>query len=137
MLIRASHPPKHRHQESNEGNPAQAVAVLLTEYGLVFVVFHYTIFFAVWAAFYFILAAGLAEKIECVPDFLAKYIAVGADSTTGELLAASFVLMELVGPARSALDIAATPTIARALRKQRWWLSLENAIRSMFDSVKS
>lgn len=119
-------------QENND--KSNILAALLTEYGLIFVLFHYAVFFIVWAAFYVLLRLGLTEEAARVPGFLGKYLpAVEADSTNGELVAASFFLMELVGPARSALDIVATPIIARELRKSPRWTSFENEVGTWWD----
>jgi hypothetical protein len=88
----------------------------------------------VWATFNVLLGLGLAEEAEHVTAFLANYLpTVGADSTTGELIAASFFLMELVGPARTALDIVATPIIARELRKSPRWTSIEGKVASWWS----
>jgi len=121
---------QERHRKTN------AIALLLAEYGLVFVLFHYAVFFVVWAAFYVVLKLGLAEEASHLPGFLTNYLpAVEADSTNGELVVASFFLMELVGPARSALDIFATPIIARQLRKSTRWTSFEKEVGIWWDQL--
>ena len=64
--LRAKSQPPASGEDNN--HPSQStIAVLIAEYGLVFVTFHYLVFFVVWAAFFFILASGLAEEVEYVP----------------------------------------------------------------------
>ena len=107
------------------------VALLLQRYGVIALAFHYFIFFTTWAALYGILSFEVVDLASLPPDVssaLASWAGSGAGEdgnvatgleTTGRA-GASFAILEVIGPARLALDVVATPPLARALRRFRW-----------------
>ena len=115
---------------------------LLQRYGFIALAFHYMVFFITWAAIYGILSFDVIDMAS-LPPVLASAVAwfAGGDNAA-EFEAAgkggvSFVLLEAIGPARLALDIIATPVLARKLRRYNWVRALEEQGAGLLDSIRT
>ena len=112
--------------------------LLLARYGLVALTFHYVVFFLTWAALFVFVGNTDSEQM---PSFLWTVLDQEQfDSITKSVsgrLGTSFAILELIGPARLALDIISTPPLARWARQYSAFRDFEGGVSSQWLRLKS
>jgi len=110
-------PPSAQHrsmpgaQMSAPGADHMGVGELLREYGLVAILFHFSVWITSLAAVYAGVSLAGPEVLSGLPDW------IPGEAQSGGQLAVALGVVEVVGPARLALTVAATPAISRQARR--------------------
>ena len=94
-----------------------SIKELLTEYGVIALVFHFTVWVSCLATIFAVLSVGIS--IDSLPEWLVPEGGEGAAEAGGfaARAAATLGLVEVIGPARLALTVAATPTVSTWARE--------------------
>ena len=121
-----------------------SIPELLERYGVVALLFH----FSVWASclatgFAALSVVDAAAVVESLPDALRdrlpEDVAQGAGAASGGLLVVKaqlvLALTEVVGPARLALTVAATPAVSKTARQWGAFCELENALNAQLKKL--
>ena len=108
------------------GKDGEGLGDVLRKYGVVALVFH----FSVWLTTLSASVAALnvydtSTLLEALPEPLRGQIPLSNGAAT---LPVALALCEVVGPARLALTVAATPAVAGALRENRRFVELEDSV---------
>ena len=108
------------------GKDGEGLGDVLRKYGVVALVFH----FSVWVTTLSASVAALnvydtSTLLEALPEPLRGQIPLSSGAAT---LPVALALCEVVGPARLALTVAATPAVAGALRENRRFVELEDSV---------
>ncbi len=108
------------------GKDGEGLGDVLRKYGVVALVFH----FSVWLTTLSASVAALnvydtSTLLEALPEPLRGQIPLSNGAAT---LPVALALCEVVGPARLALTVAATPAVASALRENRRFVELEDSV---------
>ena len=108
------------------GKDSEGLGDVLRKYGVVALVFH----FSVWVTTLSASVAALnvydtSTLLEALPEPLRGQIPLASGAAT---LPVALALCEVVGPARLALTVAATPAVAGALRENRRFVELEDSV---------
>ena len=108
------------------GKDGEGLGDVLRKYGVVALVFH----FSVWLTTLSASVAALnvydtSTLLEALPEPLRGQIPLSSGAAT---LPVALALCEVVGPARLALTVAATPAVAGALRENRRFVELEDSV---------
>ena len=111
-------------EEPSDAEEELGIPGMLREYGLIALLFHFTVWISCLATVYAVLT--FAVDINNLPDwlsFLEERVADGAEGEVGAAAgfagraAATLGLVEAVGPARLALTLTATPRVSAYARK--------------------
>ena len=138
VTTQAFAPPPHKqllqkHQQPTRvaplalgGKDGEGLGDVLRKYGVVALVFH----FSVWLTTLSASVAALnvydtSTLLEALPEPLRGQIPLASGAAT---LPVALALCEVVGPARLALTVAATPAVAGALRENRRFVELEDSV---------
>jgi hypothetical protein len=115
--------------ESQVSSPSEkeemSIKELLSEYGVIALLFHFTVWVGTLLSVYALLTFGLGAYL---PDWL-----VGGEGSAGAAagrLAATAGIVEVVGPARLALTVAVTPRISERAREFAAVRALEGAVET-------
>ena len=108
------------------GKDGEGLGDVLRKYGVVALVFH----FSVWLTTLSASVAALnvydtSTLLEALPEPLRGQIPLSSGAAT---LPVALALCEVVGPARLALTVAATPAVAGTLRENRRFVELEDSV---------
>ena len=110
---------------------------LLTEYGLIALVFHFTVWGCSLAAVYAALSTGL--DADHLPDFLGFLAsedgALGDAAGFAGRATATLGIVEAVGPARLALTVACTPRVSTYARQYAGVRRAEETAARAWDAV--
>ena len=99
---------------------------VLRKYGVVALVFHFSVWVTTLSASVAALSVyDTSTLLEALPEPLRGQIPLSSGAAT---LPVALALCEVVGPARLALTVAATPAVAGALRENRRFVELEDSV---------
>ena len=99
---------------------------VLRKYGVVALVFHFSVWLTTLSASVAALSVyDTSTLLEALPEPLRGQIPLSNGAAT---LPVALALCEVVGPARLALTVAATPAVAGALRENRRFVELEDSV---------
>mmetsp|Transcript_68484 Transcript_68484/g.107936 ORF Transcript_68484/g.107936 Transcript_68484/m.107936 type:complete len:267 (-) Transcript_68484:53-853(-) len=105
---------------------------LLTEYGVIALGFHFSVWITCLATVYALLSFGL--------DLSVIFAKLGIESAESAGFAgritATLGLVEVIGPARVALTAAATPTVSKWARKIKAIRDLEQFLQTKWDELR-
>jgi hypothetical protein len=105
---------------------------LLTEYGVIALGFHFSVWITCLATVYALLSFGL--------DLSVIFAKLGIESAQSAGFAgritATLGLVEVIGPARFALTAAATPTVSKWARKIKAIRDLEEFLQNKWDELR-
>ena len=109
------------------GKDGEGLGDVLRKYGVVALVFH----FSVWVTTLSASVAALSvydttTLLEALPEPLRSQLP--SQSSGAATLPVALALCEVVGPARLALTVAATPAVAGALRSNARFVELEDSV---------
>ena len=107
-----------------EGEPG--LGDVLRKYGVVALVFHFSVWLTTLSASVAALSVyDTSTLLEALPEPLRGQIPLTSGAAT---LPVALALCEVVGPARLALTVAATPAVAGALRSNARFVELEDSV---------
>ena len=122
--------------ETSEGPHHLGIGALLKDYGVIALLFHFSVWVASIAATYSMLnVADTSTLPEAVKSFLPS-AEIGAGAGLAKI-AATLALVEAVGPFRIALTVAVTPSVSKVMRKFAFVRATESTILQAFASVKN
>ena len=122
--------------ETSEGPHHLGIGALLKDYGVIALLFHFSVWVASIAATYSMLnVADTSTLPEAVKSFLPS-AEIGAGAGPAQI-AATLALVEAVGPFRIALTVAVTPSVSKVMRKFAFVRATESTILQAFASVKN
>ena len=99
---------------------------VLRKYGVVALVFHFSVWVTTLSASVAALSVyDTSTLLEALPEPLRGQIPLSNGAAT---LPVALALCEMVGPARLALTVAATPAVAGALRENARFVELEDSV---------
>ena len=108
-----------------EGEPG--LGDVLRKYGVVALVFHFSVWLTTLSASVAALSVyDTTTLLEALPEPLRSQLP--SQSSGAATLPVALALCEVVGPARLALTVAATPAVAGALRENRRFVELEDSV---------
>ena len=104
-----------------DGPKEMSIKDLLTEYGVIALVFHFTVWITSIVTVYTLLSTGF--DVERLPEWLSFLQAeeaadgVGSAAGFGARIATTLGVVEAIGPARLALTVTATPKVSERARE--------------------
>ena len=104
----------------DEAEGEMSIGQLLREYGVIALLFHFTVWLSTIGATYSALSLAGTSWLESVPllsSVLGESDGAGATAGSFGLLAVTLGIVEAIGPARLALTVAATPAISTRARE--------------------
>ena len=108
------------------GKDGEGLGDVLRKYGVVALVFHFSVWLTTLSASVAALSVyDTTTLLEALPEPLRGQIPLSSGAAT---LPVALALCEVVGPARLALTVAATPAVAGALRENRRFVELEDSV---------
>ena len=108
------------------GKDGEGLGDVLRKYGVVALVFHFSVWLTTLSASVAALSVyDTSTLLEALPEPLRGQIPLSNGAAT---LPVALALCEVVGPARLALTVAATPAVAGALRENRRFVELEDSV---------
>ena len=108
------------------GKDGEGLGDVLRKYGVVALVFHFSVWVTTLSASVAALSVyDTSTLLEALPEPLRGQIPLSNGAAT---LPVALALCEVVGPARLALTVAATPAVAGALRENRRFVELEDSV---------
>ena len=108
------------------GKDGEGLGDVLRKYGVVALVFHFSVWLTTLSASVAALSVyDTSTLLEALPEPLRSQIPLSSGAAT---LPVALALCEVVGPARLALTVAATPAVAGALRENRRFVELEDSV---------
>ena len=114
-----------------EEESEMTIRELLAEYGLIALLFHFSVWISCLAAVFALFSFGL-DVDSVLPDWLSgaggEPDAAGAAAGVAGKAAATLAVVEAVGPARLALTVAATPKVSERARTFKVVRDLEAAV---------
>ena len=125
-------------EEEEEGE--MSIDELLSNYGIIALLFHFTVWITSLASVFALLSFGV-DIDEVLPEWLLPGDAGdGADGAAGASLfaartAATLAVVEAVGPARLALTVAATPKVSERAREYQVVRDFEELATGAWDRV--
>ena len=109
------------------GKDGEGLGDVLRKYGVVALVFHFSVWLTTLSASVAALSVyDTTTLLEALPEPLRSQIPLS--STSAATLPVALALCEVVGPARLALTVAATPAVAGALRSNARFVELEDSV---------
>jgi hypothetical protein len=118
-----------------EKEKEMSIKELLTEYGVIALIFHFTVWISCLTAIFTVLSVGIS--VDSLPEWLMPEGGEGAAEAGGlaARAAATLGVVELIGPARLALTVAATPTVSTWAREYPVVNDLEAWAERSWDRV--
>jgi hypothetical protein len=117
--------------DSGDEKKHMGIKELLTEYGLIALGFHFSVWVTCLTLTYALLTFGL--------DLSALFAMLGQDSAQGAgvagRVAATLGLVEVIGPARLALTVTATPKVSGWARQYKAIRDLEQFVQDKWDEL--
>ena len=108
------------------GKDGGGLGDVLRKYGVVALVFHFSVWLTTLSASVAALSVyDTTTLLEALPEPLRGQIPLSSGAAT---LPVALALCEVVGPARLALTVAATPAVAGALRSNARFVELEDSV---------
>ena len=114
-----------------------SIKQMLSEYGLIALLFHFTVWVASLTTVYTVLSLG-PDALSFLDEALGNEGGGNMAGAAGRF-AATLALVEAIGPARLALTVAATPKVSQVLREyeavrdaEEWALRRWDALASSF-----
>ena len=108
------------------GKDGEGLGDVLRKYGVVALVFHFSVWLTTLSASVAALSVyDTTTLLEALPEPLRGQIPISSGAAT---LPVALALCEVVGPARLALTVAATPAVAGALRNNARFVELEDSV---------
>ena len=108
------------------GTDGEGLGDVLRKYGVVALVFHFSVWLTTLSASVAALSVyDTSTLLEALPEPLRGQIPISSGAAT---LPVALALCEVVGPARLALTVAATPAVAGALRSNARFVELEDSV---------
>ena len=108
------------------GKDGEGLGDVLRKYGVVALVFHFSVWLTTLSASVAALSVyDTSTLLEALPEPLRGQIPLTSGAAT---LPVALALCEVVGPARLALTVAATPAVAGALRSNARFVELEDSV---------
>ena len=92
-----------------------SIKTLLSEYGVIALLFHFTVWVISLASVYTVLSTGL-DIDSLLPDWIMSDDGTAAAGVAGRA-AVTVGVVEAIGPARIALTVAATPSVSKKARE--------------------
>ena len=116
--------------EEEEEEEELSIVGLLERYGVVALVFHFTVWVATLSTVFLALSVGdPAALLARLPSFIRDAVAEDNGSLDAAAkLPVALALCEVVGPARLALTLAATPPLSERARRNDAFVRVEAAI---------
>jgi hypothetical protein len=120
-----------------------SISKLLEEYGLIALTFHFTVWVLCLVSVYSLFSFGL--DISSLPEPISRFLAskeavdegaTGVASMMGRL-GATLAVVEVVGPFRIALTMAATPAVSGVARKVALVRQVEETINGWISAAKA
>ena len=109
------------------GEDGEGLGDVLRKYGVVALVFHFSVWLTTLSASVAALSVyDTTTLLEALPEPLRSQLP--SQSSGAATLPVALALCEVVGPARLALTVAATPAVAGALRENRRFVELEDSV---------
>eukprot|EP00930_Biecheleria_cincta_P045692 TRINITY_DN31494_c0_g1_i1.p1 TRINITY_DN31494_c0_g1~~TRINITY_DN31494_c0_g1_i1.p1 ORF type:complete len:226 (-),score=26.06 TRINITY_DN31494_c0_g1_i1:51-728(-) len=109
-----------------------SMSELLSQYGLPAVSFHFLVWVVSLSTAYFLISASgdLFSLTQGLPDDLKEKIGLSGDGQTGQMGSGALALavVEVIGPARLALTVAAAPAFSKAVRQAKWFCEFEDFV---------
>ncbi|CAH0380173.1 unnamed protein product [Pelagomonas calceolata] len=131
-------PPTHNHFLQKQQQPTRVAPLalggkegeglgdVLRKYGVVALVFHFSVWLTTLSASVAALSVyDTSTLLEALPEPLRGQIPISSGAAT---LPVALALCEVVGPARLALTVAATPAVASTLRSNARFVELEDSV---------
>ena len=108
------------------GKEGEGLGDVLRKYGVVALVFHFSVWLTTLSASVAALSVyDTSTLLEALPEPLRGQIPLTSGAAT---LPVALALCEVVGPARLALTVAATPAVASTLRSNARFVELEDSV---------
>ena len=108
------------------GKDGEGLGDVLRKYGVVALVFHFSVWLTTLSASVAALSVyDTSTLLEALPEPLRGQIPLSSGAAT---LPVALALCEVVGPARLALTVAATPAVASTLRSNARFVELEDSV---------
>ena len=108
------------------GKDGEGLGDVLRKYGVVALVFHFSVWLTTLSASVAALSVyDTSTLLEALPEPLRGQIPLSSGAAT---LPVALALCEVVGPARLALTVAATPAVATTLRNNARFVELEDSV---------
>ena len=108
------------------GKDGEGLGDVLRKYGVVALVFHFSVWLTTLSASVAALSVyDTTTLLEALPEPLRGQIPLTSGAAT---LPVALALCEVVGPARLALTVAATPAVASTLRSNARFVELEDSV---------
>lgn len=122
-------------KEEEEGGE-MSIKELLTEYGVIALLFHFTVWTTCLVSVYSILSFGV-DIDSLLPDWARASDGEGGAAAAGAAgkIAATLGLVEAIGPARLALTVAATPGVSKRARQYAVVRDTEEFVAGAWDRV--
>ena len=122
--------------EAKEEKEEMSIKALLSEYGLIALVFHFSVWCTSLATVYALLTLGLADSLAGVLSRLGLEGGAlnGAAGLAGRATA-TFGIVEAIGPARLALTVAATPKVSERARQYAAVRDAEAWVQSQIETI--
>jgi hypothetical protein len=122
--------------EAKEEKEEMSIKALLSEYGLIALVFHFSVWCTSLATVYALLTLGLADSLAGVLGRLGLDGGAlnGAAGLAGRATA-TFGIVEAIGPARLALTVAATPKVSERARQYAAVRDAEAWVQSQIETI--
>ena len=114
-----------------------SIKELLSQYGVIALLFHFTVWITCLASVFALLSFGL-DVDSLLPDWLTSGGAEeGASAAAGAAgrAAATLAVVEAIGPARLALTVAATPKVSERARQFKVVRDVEEAAMGAWERV--
>ena len=110
------------------GKDGEGLGDVLRKYGVVALVFHFSVWLTTLSASVAALSVyDTTTLLEALPEPLRSQLP-SQSSGAAATLPVALALCEVVGPARLALTVAATPAVAGTLRENRRFVELEDSV---------
>ena len=108
------------------GKDGEGLGDVLRKYGVVALVFHFSVWVTTLSASVAALSVyDTSTLLEALPEPLRGQLPLSSGAAT---LPVALALCEVVGPARLALTVAATPAVASTLRSNARFVELEDSV---------
>ena len=109
------------------GKDGEGLGDVLRKYGVVALVFHFSVWLTTLSASVAALSVyDTSTLLEALPEPLRSQLP--SQSSGAATLPVALALCEVVGPARLALTVAATPAVATTLRNNARFVELEDSV---------